>query len=126
LYVSNITITRRQNAIALHRRFLERAIAAGQPTKGLDKLFAESLQISASMWSQIKSSRPISEALARQIESHCSVEAGWLDEPREHETPDACEERFIQSAREAWRSSTAKQKRELAKLLKEFCAGNTL
>jgi hypothetical protein len=34
------------------------------------------------MWSQIKSSRPIGDKLARQIEKHCGKVAGWLDEER--------------------------------------------
>lgn len=89
--MSNITITRRSNAIALHRRFLEQAIAAGLPAKGLDQLFAAKLEISASMWSQLKSSRPIGDTLARQIEAHCGKPPGWLDEEHEANLPDAAE-----------------------------------
>lgn len=63
----------------LHRRFLEEAIATGLPAKGLDQAFAQKIEVSPSMWSQIKSSRPIGDTLARQIERHCEVEIGWLD-----------------------------------------------
>ncbi len=117
--MSNITALRRQNVLALHRRFLEQAIAAGLPAKGLDKLFAEKLEISPSMWSQIKSTRPIGDALARQIERHCEVDAGWLDAQREQAIFDAAEERFVELARQAWRAVNAKGKRELARALRE-------
>ncbi|QNK65626.1 hypothetical protein [Variovorax sp. PAMC26660] len=116
----NITVARRRNALALHRRFLEEAVAAGLPAKGLDQAFAKKIEISPSMWSQIKSARPIGDNLARQIERHCDVESGWLDkEDRPSEVPDAAEERFIAAAREAWRTANAKGKRELSGWLKK-------
>lgn len=116
----NTTVARRCNVLALHRRFLEGAIAAGLPAKGLDQSFAKKIEISPSMWSQIKSSRPIGDNLARQIERHCDVEIGWLDkEDRPSEVPDAAEERFIAAAREAWRTANAKGKRELSGWLKK-------
>lgn len=116
----NITVARRRNALALHRRFLEEAVAAGLPAKGLDQAFAKKIEISPSMWSQIKSARPIGDNLARQIERHCNVEAGWLDkEDRPSEVPDAAEERFIAAAREAWRRANAKGKKELTGWLKK-------
>ncbi|WP_426391874.1 hypothetical protein [Variovorax sp. R-27] len=124
----NITVARRRNALALHRRFLEEAVAAGLPAKGLDQAFAKKIEISPSMWSQIKSSRPIGDNLARQIERHCNVEPGWLDkEDRPSEVPDAAEERFIAAAREAWRTANAKGKKELSGWLKkrtQDAAGN--
>ncbi|SFP62012.1 hypothetical protein [Variovorax sp. 770b2] len=116
----NITVARRRNVLALHRRFLEGAVAAGLPAKGLDQSFAKKIEISPSMWSQIKSSRPIGDNLARQIERHCDVEAGWLDkEDRPSEVPDAAEDRFIAAARQAWRTANAKGKRELGGWLKK-------
>jgi len=118
--VPNTTVARRRNVLALHRRFLEGAVAAGLPAKGLDQAFAKKIEISPSMWSQIKSSRPIGDNLARQIERHCDVEPGWLDkEDRLSEVPDAAEERFIAAAREAWRTANAKGKRELSGWLKK-------
>ncbi|MFM9921629.1 hypothetical protein VLK31_01450 [Variovorax sp. H27-G14] len=116
----NITVARRRNALTLHRRFLEEAVAAGLPAKGLDQAFAKKIEISPSMWSQIKSARPIGDNLARQIERHCGVEPAWLDkEDRPSEVPDAAEERFIAAAREAWRSANAKGKKELSGWLKK-------
>ena len=108
-----ITVTRRTNVLALHRLFLEQQIAAGKPAKGLDQAFAASLEISPSMWSQIKSARPIGDTLARQIERHARVDAGWLDAQHATEHPDPAEERFVALARDAWRSANAKGKREL-------------
>lgn len=114
------TVARRCNALALHRRFLEEAVAAGLPAKGLDQAFARKIEISPSMWSQIKSARPIGDKLARQIERHCNVETGWLDkEDRACELPDAAQERFIAAAREAWRTANAKGKKELSGWLKQ-------
>ncbi|MDN8616213.1 hypothetical protein [Variovorax ginsengisoli] len=114
-----LTVIRRRNALLLHRRFLEQAIAAGLPAKGLDQAFAKKLEISPSMWSQIKSSRPIGDILARQIERHCDVDAGWLDEEDlVADAPDPAEERFIGAARRAWRRANAKGKRELSRSLR--------
>ncbi|MES2187059.1 MAG: hypothetical protein V4505_21105 [Pseudomonadota bacterium] len=119
----NPTITRRHNTLLLHRRFLEEAIAAGLPAKGLDQAFAQKLEISPSMWSQVKSARPIGDTLARQIECHCGVEAGWLDRPDlAAEGPDPAEERFIGLARLAWRAANARGKRALARALREAAA----
>ena len=117
----NPTIARRRNALLLHRRFLEGAIAAGLPAKGLDQAFAQKIEVSPSMWSQIKSSRPIGDILARQIERHCEVDIGWLDrEDLTADVPDPAEERFIAAARLAWRSANAKGKRDLSRWLRDL------
>ena len=76
--VANTTITRRQNAMALFQAYAEKALASGASPKGLEQTFAATLQISPSMWSQIKSSRPIGDRLVRQIEQHHAKPAGWL------------------------------------------------
>lgn len=120
-----ITVTRRRNTQFLHRRFLEESVAAGLPAKGLDQAFARKLEISPSMWSQIKSARPIGDTLARQIEQHCGMEAGWLDEEKVDEpVPDAAEERFVAAARGAWRQANAKGKRELRRMMETLGAGS--
>lgn len=90
------------------------------PAKGLDQAFAKKLEISPSMWSQIKSARPIGDTLARQIERHCGVDVGWLDrEDLASDAPDPAEERFIAAARQAWRQANAKGKRELNRWLRD-------
>lgn len=116
--VPNITVIRRDNAQALFQEYAAAKIAAGEPAKGLEQAFAAELEISPSMWSQIKSSRPISDKLARQIESHMKRPPGWLD--AEHGAPvsSPAEERFIELARTAWRAANAEKKRELLRLVR--------
>lgn len=115
----NITFTRRLNANTLHQQFLAQSVACGLPAKGLDKAFAARISVSPSMWSQIKTARPIGDKLARQIESHCGVESGWLDVEHvvQPTVASQSEERFIALARDAWRSANAKGKRELRTLV---------
>jgi hypothetical protein len=78
--IQNITLTRRENALALFQSYAAQMLSSGTPPKGLEQAFAAMIQISPSMWSQIKSSRPIGDKLARQIEKHCKMPSGWLDE----------------------------------------------
>jgi len=78
--------------------------------RGLERRFAERLQIQPSYWSQIKSrSRQIGERLARQFEQLFHKPAGWMDQshavdasgavdPQREATPSAPQdddERFI-------------------------------
>jgi len=121
-HVSNITLTRRQNALALFKAYAEKALAAGAPPKGLEQAFAASVEISASMWSQIKSSRPIGDKLARQIEHHHSKPTGWLDEERLVAGPSAAEQQFLALALTAWRASNSAGRRVLRQHLKEAMA----
>jgi len=107
------TVTRRQNVLALFQEYAAAQIAAGEPAKGMEQAFAAQLEISPSMWSQIKSNRPISDKLARQIESHTHKPAGWLDAQHGPQQSDAAEDRFVEAARAAWRAANAQGKREL-------------
>ena len=95
LPLSDFTLVRRQNVLALFQRFAERALAQGVPPKGLEQDFAARLQISPSMWSQIKSARPIGNKLARQIEAACDQPNGWLDEAHEDAPPTEEEKAFL-------------------------------
>lgn len=117
--MSNTTLVRRQNALALFQDYAEKALAAGAAPKGLEQAFAAQLQISPSMWSQIKSSRPIGDKLARQIEVLCRKPAGWLDETRAAATPSAAEQAFLALAAEAWRVSNAAGRRALRAQLQQ-------
>lgn len=114
---------RRRNAISLFGDFVAEHAANGAEPIGLAARFAEKLQISASMWSQIKSEktpRNISDNLARQIESCCGKPALWLDQPHHAgPLPDPGEERFVALAREAYRSQNARGKRVLRTFLLE-------
>jgi hypothetical protein len=107
-HVSNITVTRRQNALA-----------AGAAPKGLEQAIAATVEISASMWSQIKSSRPIGDKLARQIEQHYGKPMGWLDEERLVEGPSVAEQQFLALALTAWRASNSAGRKVLRQRLKE-------
>lgn len=115
----NITKLRRQNALSLYRAWAQERMAAGEQAKGLEQAFAAHIAVSASMWSQVKSSRPISDKLARQIEHHMDKATGWLDQQHlEADVVDSAEQHFVEVARAAWRSANAKRKRELLRLLR--------
>lgn len=120
--VSNITLTRRQNALALFQDYAEKALSAGTSPKGLEQSFAATLQISPSMWSQIKSSRPIGDKLARQIESAGGKPSGWLDEARKESVPSATETAFLELALAAWRSTNSAGRKALRAQLKAIVA----
>jgi hypothetical protein len=114
---------RRINALALFQAHAERALASGAPPKGLEQAFAAALEISPSMWSQIKSSRPIGDKLARQIERHCGKPKGWLDAARDSEMPTPAERAFLALALEAHRATDAAGRRALRAQLKAIVAG---
>jgi hypothetical protein len=118
----NPTLVRRQNALALFQQFAEGRMRAGEPPKGLEQAFAQALQVSPSMWSQIKSSRPIGDKLARQIEAACGQPRGWLDD--EHDAPglSPAESQFLDLALQAWRGSNAQGRRALRSMLKQALA----
>lgn len=118
----NTTLTRRQNALALFQDYAEKALASGASPKGLEQSFAATLQVSPSMWSQIKSSRPIGDKLARQIESATGKPAGWLDDVRKESVPSAAETAFLELALAAWRSTHSAGRKALREHLKAIVA----
>ena len=118
--MSNITLTRRENALALFQDYAEKALAAGTSPKGLEQSFAAKLQISPSMWSQIKSARPIGDKLARQIESACGRPTGWLDEACKEAAPSPAEAAFLELALTAWRSTNSAGRKALREHLKSI------
>jgi hypothetical protein len=113
------TLTRRRNALALFKAYAEEALGAGASPKGMEQAFAAKLQISPSMWSQIKASRPIGDKLARQIETLCAKPVGWLDKTRQDATPDAAEAAFVELALQAWRASSRTGRRALRDYVKQ-------
>jgi len=75
---------RLDNALALFDEFVRQTAkhADAATLRGLERRFAERVQIQPSYWSQIKSrSRQIGERLARQFEHLCHKPRGWLDVP---------------------------------------------
>jgi hypothetical protein len=111
--VSNTTINRRRNALVLFQAYAETALAHGAAPKGLEQAFAANIQISPSMWSQIKSSRPIGDKLARQIEQHAAKPSGWLDEEREQVGLSQAEQQFLALALKAWRATNSAGRKAL-------------
>ena len=112
-HVSNITVARKRNALALFQDYAEKALAKGASPKGLEQAFAATLQISPSMWSQIKSSRPIGDKLARQIDAVTGRPAGWLDAERQDSSPTPAEAAFLELALAAYRATNANGRRAL-------------
>jgi hypothetical protein len=83
---------RLDNALALFEEFVRATArhADAAALRGLERRFAERLQIQPSYWSQIKGrSRQIGERLARQFELLCHKPAGWMDTPHGPDAPAA-------------------------------------
>jgi len=118
--VANLTIVRRQNALALFQVYAEQALSSGLAPKGLEQSFAAAVEISPSMWSQIKSSRPIGDKLARQIERHCGKAAGWLDEERASPGLSLAEQQFLALALRAWRTTNSQGRKALRRHLRQI------
>jgi hypothetical protein len=75
---------RLDNALLLFDEFVHAAVKSPDAAalRGLERRFAERLQIQPSYWSQIKGrSRQIGERLARQFEQLCRKPVGWMDLP---------------------------------------------
>jgi hypothetical protein len=73
------------NALVLFDEFVRTAASTAPDAaalRGLERRFAERIEIQPSYWSQIKGrTRQIGERLARQFEQRCDKPAGWLDHP---------------------------------------------
>ena len=79
----DIAQRRLDNALALFDEFVRHATKHSDAAtlRGLERRFAEQLNIQPSYWSQIKSrSRQIGERLARQFELLCRKPHGWMDQ----------------------------------------------
>jgi len=107
LPAADMHAVRRENLLRLLREFSQARIAGGEATNGTEKAFAEQLQMSKSLLSQLKTSRPISDANAKQIEARCKKPAGWLSVERDDlaQRPAPGEEAFIAAARGAYRAA---------------------
>lgn len=80
----DVAQTRLDNALALFDEFVRSTVKDPDAAtlRGLERRFAERLQIQPSYWSQIKSrSRQIGERLARQFEQLSHKPFGWMDAP---------------------------------------------
>jgi hypothetical protein len=119
-HVTDITLTRRHNTLALFQAYAEQQVVAGTPPKGIEQAFAATLQVSPSMWSQIKASRPIGDKLARQIESLSHKPVAWLDEPHPSAAPTPAELTFMALALAAFRASNSSGRKALREHLKQL------
>ena len=82
--VPDVARVRLDNALLLFDEFVQATIKSPDAAtlRGLERRFAERLQIQPSYWSQIKGrSRQIGERLARQFEQLCRKPVGWMDLP---------------------------------------------
>ena len=82
--VRDVAQIRLDNALLLFDEFVHATVKHPDAAtlRGLERRFAERLQIQPSYWSQIKSrSRQIGERLARQFEVLCHKPPGWMDQP---------------------------------------------
>jgi hypothetical protein len=76
---------RLDNALVLFDEFVSATVKYPDAAtlRGLERRFAEKLDIQPSYWSQIKGrSRQIGERLARQFEQRCHKPSGWMDQPQ--------------------------------------------
>jgi hypothetical protein len=80
--VRDVAQIRLDNALRLFDEFVRATVKDPDAAtlRGLERRFAERLQIQPSYWSQIKSrSRQIGERLARQFEQLTHKPVGWMD-----------------------------------------------
>jgi hypothetical protein len=88
----DVAAIRLDNALLLFDEFVRATVKHPDAAtlRGLERRFAERLQIQPSYWSQIKGrSRQIGERLARQFEQLCHKPAGWMDQPHGVAAPGA-------------------------------------
>lgn len=81
---------RLDNALRLFDEFVRQTAkhADAATLRGLERRFAERVQIQPSYWSQIKGrSRQIGERLARQFEQLCRKPHGWMDQVHGPDAP---------------------------------------
>lgn len=90
--VRDVAQIRLDNALRLFEEFVQATVKHPDAAtlRGLERRFAERLQIQPSYWSQIKGrSRQIGERLARQFEVLCHKPHGWMDQPHGAGAPSA-------------------------------------
>jgi hypothetical protein len=90
--VRDVAQIRLDNALRLFDEFVRATVKDPDAAtlRGLERRFAERLQIQPSYWSQIKSrSRQIGERLARQFEQLTHKPNGWMDQAHDAGAPTA-------------------------------------
>lgn len=111
---------RRSNLLQLFSEYVAKrmADAPSEQINGLDREFAALIQVHNTYFSGMKSgARTIGDKLARQIETLCAKEKGWLDERHEAAKP-AELTKFLQLAEKAFLAAPAARK-ELTRVLRD-------
>jgi hypothetical protein len=111
---------RRSNLLHLFSEYVAQrmADAPSEQINGLDREFAALIQVHNTYFSGMKSgARTIGDKLARQIETLCAKEKGWLDEPHEVFRP-AELTKFLQLAEKAFLGAPAARK-DLTRALRD-------
>lgn len=118
----DLHVVRRNNLLLLLLEFSQSRIAAGEPTNGTEKAFAAQLQVSKSLLSQLKTSRPISDANAAQIEARCGKRKGWLSAEQSGLAagPAPGEEAFLAAVRARYRAASREERSRLRTLFAQF------
>jgi hypothetical protein len=83
-FPQDVARLRLDNALLLFEEFVQATVKYPDAAtlRGLERRFAERIQIQPSYWSQIKGrSRQIGERLARQFERLSRKPIGWMDQP---------------------------------------------
>lgn len=103
---------RRTNLLQLFSDYVAQRMADSPETQisGLDREFAAMIQVHNTYFSGMKSgARTVGEKLARQVESLCRKNQGWLDEFHESAKP-ADLVKFLRLAERAYLSAPAARK----------------
>ncbi len=111
---------RRTNLLQLFSAHVSQrmANAPSEQISGLDREFAALIQVHNTYFSGMKSgARTIGDKLARQIETLCTQEKGWLDQAHGADQPEGLA-KFLQLAERAFLAAPAARK-ELAKALRD-------
>lgn len=121
----DIAQIRRANLLKLFSEFVsERQTAEpGASLAGMDKAFAEQIQIDNTYFSRMKTGgRQVNSRLARQIESLTKHPSGWLDEVHEGEEAPKGLARFLELAEKAFMASPEARK-SLTQAMKDAISG---
>ncbi len=116
----DLPTVRRANLLQLFSDHVAQRMATSpsEQITGLDREFASIIQVHNTYFSGMKSgARTIGDKLARQIETLCSKQAGWLDEPHEFSKPDGLM-KFLALAERAYLAAPAARK-ELQRAMRD-------
>ena len=118
--IPDLPSTRRSNLLKLFSEYvaLRMASAPSQQITGLDREFAVMIQVHNTYFSGMKSgARTIGDKLARQIDTLCKKNRGWLDDSHEEEKPDGLV-KFRQLAEKAYLAAPDARK-DLARAMRD-------